>query len=591
MTYIDYGKETVYPISRLQPADLSPDDNLEKPHVHLWRRCCLESFVRNAQKRCDIQRGGFQTTYYHWSQTKEAANMTLTPNKTNLFRKGGLIYSQFYASTKELFDSAKTYPFDNPALEALAVDPYLTKATQMVGGGRGIDLGKVEQSYLRSRDRTLAAIRKNAGKSYGVREEHRVDLELLQAIAVILETPVVQVGAAKPMTPGIGNPFFFLPTDDIFEFLEYNFLRFIVPFETIARSTARQQHVPWEKTKLMVMLLRCLPSAFGSALLRDKSALWKSKVTDASTGNQKYGLGMEEMLEKFGFCWLQQGRIDWLRDRFTPMIAEKFIFNDRDLLKSYKARWGRVCTLQDTYREVDDLARLLMQCCRKKYYSGIDRILEYFDIVCIRAYRHDVWSALKDVVVFKDQEDEQTCMNGDVALTHHSIYSRRNRQTFTWFFPKPCNRYPFTTVDIVERTWFFSDEEERVWEKPYRHLFQHCFRAIERECSKDTANLWAGSFVSRFLMYNRTFPQPSKHSFLVRDSKRTGKPLSFHTAVQLQLEVGVENLLVDWEDTSLWEVGNAERYLAGRVPPLPTVTASAIEKHVERDLGPIGGRH
>jgi hypothetical protein len=178
-----------------------------------------------------------------------------------------------------------------------------------------------------------------------------------------------------------------------------------------------------------------------------------------------------------------------------------------------------------------------------------------------------------------------------VALTHHSIYSRRNRQTFTWFFPKPCNRYPFTTVDIVERTWFFSDEEERVWEKPYRHLFQHCFRAIERECSKDTANLWAGSFVSRFLMYNRTFPQPSKHSFLVRDSKRTGKPLSFHTAVQLQLEVGVENLLVDWDDTSLWEVGNAERYLAGRVPPLPTVTASAIEKHVERDLGPIGGRH
>jgi hypothetical protein len=586
MTYIDYGKETVYPISRFQPADLSPDDNLEKPHVHLWRRCCLQSFVRNAQTRCDIQRGGFQTTYYHWSQTKEAANMTLTPNKTNLFRKGGLIYSQFYASTKELFDSAKTYPFDNPALEALAVDPYLTKATQMVGGGRGIDLGKVEQSYLRSRDRTLAAIRTNAGKSYGVREEHRVNLELLQAIAAILETPLVQVGAAKPLTPGIGNPFFFLPTEDVFQFLEYNFLRFIIPFETIARSTARQQHVPWEKTKLMVILLRCLPSAFGSALLRDKSALWKSKVTDASTGSQKFGLGMEETLEKFGFCWLQRGRIDW---RFGPTITEKFIFNDRDLLKSYKARWGRVYTVQDTYLEVNNLAQLLKHCYQVDYRDGSKRILDYLNVVCIRTYRQDVWLALKALVIFKDMEDEQKCLNGDVALTHHSIDSRRNPEKFTWFFPQPCNKHNFTTFDIIDRTWSFNNEERRVWEKPYRQLFQHCVQALSRATSQAKASEWAYQFPTAFLKYNWTFPQPSKHSFLVRDSKRRGKPLSFHTAVHI--DYGLQLPDVDWDDESRWEVGDAEWYLEGQAPMLPRETASTIVQHVERGLEQIRRRH
>jgi hypothetical protein len=588
MTYIDYGKETVYPVSRFESAGLLPDDNLEKPHVHLWRRCCLESFIRNAQNRCHIQRGGFKTTYYHWSQTKEAADLTVTPNKTNLFHRGGLIYSQFYASTKEIFDSAKTFPFDNPALEALAVDPYLTKATQMVGGGQGIDLGKVGQSYLRSRDRTLEALRKNAGKSYGVREEHRVNLELLQAIAALLETPAVRLQAVQPITPGIGNPFFFLPTEHIFEFLQYNCLRFILPFESIARSTASGQHVPWEKTKLMVMLLRCLPSAFDTALLHDKSALWKSQVTDASTGSQKFGLGLEETLEKFGFCWLLQGRIDWLRKRLAPTITEKFIFNDRDLLKSYKARWRRVYTVQDTYLEVNNLARLLKRCYQVDYKDGSKRILDHFNVICIRTYRQDVWLALKALVIFKDMEDEQKCLNGDVALTHHSIDSRRDREKFTWFFPQPCNKHNFTTLDIVHRTWFFDNKERRVWEKPYRQLFQHCVQALSRATSKSKAIEWAHQFPAAFLKYNWTFPQPSKHSFLVRDSKRSGKPLSFHTAIHI--DHGLESPGLDWDDESRWEVGDAEWYLEGQAPTLPRDTASRIVQHVEQGLEQIRRR-
>jgi hypothetical protein len=221
----------------------------------------------------------------------------------------------------------------------------------------------------------------------------------------------------------------------------------------------------------MVMLLRCLPSSFDSTLLYDKSAFWKSQVTDTSTGNQKYGLGLEETLEKFGFCWLLQGRIDWLRGRFAPTITEKFIFNDRDLLKSYKARWGRVCTVQDTYLEVEQLGRLLTRCFPERCSHGISCITEYFNYVCIRAYRRDVWRALKHLVVFKDQEDKQKCLNGNVALTHNSINSRRKEETFTWFFPQPGNKYPFTTASVVEAQWFFSNKDKRVWEKPYRHLF------------------------------------------------------------------------------------------------------------------------
>jgi len=83
--------------------------------------------------------------------------MTMVANKSNIFSIGGLAYSQYYMSTKEMFDAAKTYLFANHSLEALAVDLYLTKAIQTTSGGRWINLGKVQQGYLSSRDRTLTA--------------------------------------------------------------------------------------------------------------------------------------------------------------------------------------------------------------------------------------------------------------------------------------------------------------------------------------------------------------------------------------------------------------------------------------------------
>jgi len=176
-----------------------------------------------------------------------------------------------------------------------------------------------------------------------------------------------------------------------------------------------------------------------------------------------------------------------------------------------------------------------------------------------------------------------------VALTHSAINSRRKEKDFTWFFPKSCNKHQFTTVSIVEGQWFFTNNEQRVWEKPYHYLFQHCFRAVERASNPVVANIWAFFFVPVFLRYNRTFPQTSKHSFLVRDSKRKGSPLSFHITVHRQLEAGVIGR-VEWSDLSLWEVGTENRFLAGEAPHLDTLDASAVAKEVERALGPIGGR-
>ena len=132
-TWIDYGKEIVYPVARIIRVDDATDD-VDHPHVHLWRKCCLKKLVEDARKQAQVDKG-FVVTYYHWVQTDEAASMTMVANKSNIFSIGGLAYSQYYMSTKEMFDAAKTYPFANRSLEALAVDLYLTKAIQATGGG------------------------------------------------------------------------------------------------------------------------------------------------------------------------------------------------------------------------------------------------------------------------------------------------------------------------------------------------------------------------------------------------------------------------------------------------------------------------
>jgi hypothetical protein len=50
--------------------------------------------------------------------------MSVTLKKSRL-RVGGLIYSQFYESIKELFNVMKCFPFMNDGLEELALDPLI----------------------------------------------------------------------------------------------------------------------------------------------------------------------------------------------------------------------------------------------------------------------------------------------------------------------------------------------------------------------------------------------------------------------------------------------------------------------------------
>lgn len=56
---------------------------------------------------------------------RDACGMTSLTLKCSQLHKGGLLYSQFYSSVKEVIDAAKSYPFQNDGFEEMALDPQI----------------------------------------------------------------------------------------------------------------------------------------------------------------------------------------------------------------------------------------------------------------------------------------------------------------------------------------------------------------------------------------------------------------------------------------------------------------------------------
>ena len=116
---------------------------------------------------------------------------SVTPKKSK-HREGGLIYSQFYNSVKEIYNANKGFPFANDAMEELALDPHIRNATRNILGGGRRDVKTVEVGYLASKQRTHHALRDARRKSYGIREEHRVTWSVFQGLKDRLSVKNIQ---------------------------------------------------------------------------------------------------------------------------------------------------------------------------------------------------------------------------------------------------------------------------------------------------------------------------------------------------------------------------------------------------------------
>ncbi|KAH6957512.1 hypothetical protein BKA56DRAFT_637831 [Ilyonectria sp. MPI-CAGE-AT-0026] len=112
-TYVDIGRQYTPRIGSVAEAN-----------VLLWRRCCLKRLWRQRQA-WSLKSGiaPLRQAEYSWVTMRDAVDMTITPTHKSREVLEGLLYSQFYNLIKIPFDAAKQYPFQNPQVEKMALDP------------------------------------------------------------------------------------------------------------------------------------------------------------------------------------------------------------------------------------------------------------------------------------------------------------------------------------------------------------------------------------------------------------------------------------------------------------------------------------
>jgi hypothetical protein len=508
--YVDIGKE-ICPSVSLLPGEHRHVG--EEAQVYSWKRCCLEEYMqwmydgKPPSSRAEGQR------YYHQNMLYEASCLTSVTPKKSALRQGGLIYSQFYGSVKEMTDAAKCKPFDNDALEEMALDPQLRRGLRNLSGGHRREARIVELAYRASKRRARAAILDSRKRSFGIREEHRVTWSLFQRLKALLEVEDREsLEVTMTDCPRYAWP---VRTRTYLDFLWRGVDKYATGFE-IVHAQSRTTMVTWEQTKMMFAFLRCLRFVIGGHQLEPESAMWASKRTLGEAPQQRnwYGLGFCNTLPRYKYCWLEP-RIDWQRLCFKPDVTNSMLFGNGVLRGQTIRRGARLAAFFDT---AVALERGLMWIERNRESEAIrEEVLSWMVHVCLKQLRLDVLNAVKTEI---KEEKREEAMKGerpfcygyfDEIMTDGCYLLSGNRCDFK--VPSDLAAFLLNDGDGLTR---------QHWEdKPFRKLYQRARIGLRMQgdelVDKFTRRYWRGLF-----KYHWVLPYPCGNA-LLQTSKGEGR--------------------------------------------------------------------
>jgi hypothetical protein len=157
---------------------------------------------------------------------------------------------------------------------------------------------------------------------------------------------------------------------------------------------------------LQCYLLRC---SYGSALICQHPILWEKRVRrEADDEGEKIGLGLKNMIEKYGFGWLPKEMFNWEANSFAAGIGDQFPFPIRKLEKQYRRRKGERATMIDILQEMDQvIGRIKILGNGEEDERRRSTLLKWLATRIMRQYHQDVWDALyKSPFEFKGKESE-----------------------------------------------------------------------------------------------------------------------------------------------------------------------------------------
>ncbi|ETN43757.1 uncharacterized protein HMPREF1541_02916 [Cyphellophora europaea CBS 101466] len=330
--WLDIGKETCLSIPQA-----TNDAYKHIPQVYLWRRCCLGHYLQWLYNKSPPKS---HQTYYQNNMLYEAVDFTSLTPPTSRLRRGSLLYSQFYSTTKEPLDAAKHFPFQNTYLRELALGPYLQAAARCIIGSSAQKVVSLEQAYLATKVRYYTALTASRGKAYGTREEHRISWTQFQSLHTFsqVQGPATLPGPSE--VSGTLSCIWIIPTLTFFDFAWYNSNKFAAGFKLIRTYTLQQHVTRWEQVKMMDMFLYCLQYAAGSYNYRRASPLWWNHRSIPNRNAQDletlyYGLSSSVTLPQYSYCWLQP-LFNWSCLAFQPGLTNYTLFGTGHLHQNYK---------------------------------------------------------------------------------------------------------------------------------------------------------------------------------------------------------------------------------------------------------------
>lgn len=350
--FYNIAKEVVPGSRTATPGDV-PDPALTLS----WRRCCLESFSRRLAQSAAAsgslsdgssaraameppidpsestrdadddppdesspeeeptdaeptitERTSWRQEFYPQSLTGDQGSLTIAPFRRSPLRKRGFLYGQLYNTSKEIFAAGNTYPFANPRLNTLAIDPSMLRSWQHIGGAISHSPLALIRAYVHTKQRCHTALQGCRSHSYGTREEYRVTGAVLVAMDTILQQRGLgHVPLPRPQSP---HPFFAHPTPVIQDWWRWNINKLCLGFE-MTYSLRDRTFVHWEHTRVMIMFLKYLGYAYGGQgnHPRRSVGLWINRRTQPPAEGSdcervQEGMGIGARLKGSGYAWL-----------------------------------------------------------------------------------------------------------------------------------------------------------------------------------------------------------------------------------------------------------------------------------------------
>jgi len=496
-----------------QSTEFDPSGSEAQAFTFMWRECCLKSYSMafsnlfpNEAHKADI---------YEWALTKDIVNMTLTPGRTHTARRSGLAYSQFYSTTKEIFDAGKVYPFQNPALEGLAVDSKLNQTWREIGGHTHWNSNTVSEAYLASKKRAEAGLAASMDKSFGTRQEHRVDLLLLNEIASkfrmnTIPTPDFQSNA--PPSPSGHFPYLVSPTSEIERFLRSNINRFCFGLEYVLHLT-RNQRIDWEHTRVMVMFLRLLKTCYSGMQLSRYPELAAQTYTNPRNQTIHMGLNIKQTIDKRGYGFLPTNMIDWELCQFRSDKMALVGFTSPYLERIFLKRSTDITTATNHFHL---FTRVLTNIGKHRGNRLLLTVTsQILSCTLIEVFRGDIWSSISSDDTPIDNQ-YRALLEPASSLCLSNLKKLFNSDLSQFKFIMNYNRHQFHPFERVTYLWDYDTSRKRKsWEnKEWRTLFQLvCDRLAEYYPQRGTQGTFRNTHFLRFLKHNLVFPQPVNGSF------------------------------------------------------------------------------